>query len=171
MSKGKAGNVKEDNHKKIQGDKGKATYPVGYKKPPQRTQFKPGQSGNAKGRPKKRATVTGVVEKQLQRTVLVNVGGKVQRMSMLAVIAMKQISLAANGNHKAAALVFDQVKPAESTQNDNLPDLLQQFRAIHASRTTADLIRSQSVEPELDSTTDSGSSPKDKDDTDDKEKH
>ena len=28
------------------------TYPIGYKKPPRDTQFKPGQSGNFKGRPK-----------------------------------------------------------------------------------------------------------------------
>ncbi len=30
----------------------KANYKVGYKKPPKHTQFKPGQSGNPKGRPK-----------------------------------------------------------------------------------------------------------------------
>src|ERR1700758_809031 len=31
-------------------------YPVGYKKPPKHTQFKPGQSGNPNGRPRKVAT-------------------------------------------------------------------------------------------------------------------
>ena len=31
----------------------KDNYDVGYKKPPKNTQFKPGQSGNPKGRPKK----------------------------------------------------------------------------------------------------------------------
>ena len=30
-----------------------STYTVGYKKPPRRTQFKPGQSGNISGRAKK----------------------------------------------------------------------------------------------------------------------
>ncbi|MEE1656743.1 DUF5681 domain-containing protein [Microvirga sp. CF3062] len=30
-----------------------ATYPVGYGKPPKATQFKPGQSGNPNGRPRK----------------------------------------------------------------------------------------------------------------------
>ena len=31
-------------------------YPVGYRKTPKHTQFKPGQSGNPKGRPRKSTT-------------------------------------------------------------------------------------------------------------------
>jgi hypothetical protein len=140
--------------------KDNSDYPVGYKKPPLHTQFKPGQSGNTKGRPKKRATITDVVEELLRRIVSVNIDGKVWRITMMEAIALTHISKAAKGDHKSAILVLNQLKPAESAQNDNLPDLLQQFRTINASRKTSDRIPPQSGEPERDSTTPSDALPK-----------
>jgi hypothetical protein len=47
----------------------KSDYPVGYKKPPRDTQFKPGQSENRKGRPKRSATFADVLSKQLRKQV------------------------------------------------------------------------------------------------------
>ena len=41
-----------DSKNKADGDEADDEYDVGYKKPPKRTQFKPGQSGNPRGRPK-----------------------------------------------------------------------------------------------------------------------
>jgi hypothetical protein len=107
-------------------------FPGGYKKPPRHTQFKPGQSGNAKGRPKRSTAPADVVRKQVRKIASVTVGGKVQKMSMLEIIAMKQISQAASGDHKSALLVFGALKANESDQNNNLPELLQQFRTLHA---------------------------------------
>ena len=39
------------------GSMKKKDYEIGYKKPPKHTQFKPGQSGNPKGRPQKPQTI------------------------------------------------------------------------------------------------------------------
>jgi hypothetical protein len=114
---------------------------VGYKKPPRRTQFKPGQSGNPKGRPKKTSTLTGVFSKHVKKRVMITMGEKVQTVALLDAIAMKHISKAANGDHKSTALVFDALKPLENDQDNNIPELLQQFRAIHASRVAADQAR------------------------------
>ena len=53
---------------------------VGYGKPPKEHQFKPGQSGNIKGRPKsKKAGLTDVSE-LLNEPVKVKAGGKVREM-------------------------------------------------------------------------------------------
>jgi hypothetical protein len=112
------------------GDSG---YAVGYKKPPRHTQFKPGHSGNTKGRPKKSTAPTDVLRKQLRTLVNVTAGGKTQRVSILEAIVMKLASLAASGDYKSIALVLTALKPNEGDQDNNLPELLQQFRAIHAS--------------------------------------
>jgi hypothetical protein len=57
-------------------DNSKSDYPVGYKKPPRHTQFKPGQSGNPRGRPKQSATFADVLTKQLRKKVTVTMGAE-----------------------------------------------------------------------------------------------
>ena len=43
----------------------KADYEVGYGKPPQHTRFKPGQSGNARGRPRKSKELNKLIQAEL----------------------------------------------------------------------------------------------------------
>lgn len=56
-------------------------YEIGYAKPPTHTQFKPGQSGNKKGRPKGSKNVATILEEALSKTVIVRDGDKVRRIS------------------------------------------------------------------------------------------
>jgi hypothetical protein len=51
-------------------------YSVGFMKPPRHTQFKPGQSGNPHGRPKKTDTVADVLRKELNSRITVVKDGK-----------------------------------------------------------------------------------------------
>jgi hypothetical protein len=124
--------------KKDKGQKDKQDYPVGYKKPPEHTRFQPGQSGNAKGRPKKAATVTEIVSRQLRRTVTVNDGHKTRQIPLVDAILMTHISKAAKGDHRSTALVLGALKVSETDPNNNLPDLLHQFRAIYEARLDSD---------------------------------
>jgi hypothetical protein len=57
-------------------DKGKPDYKVGYGKPPKRTRFRPGQSGNPKGRPKGVRNFSTDVQRALRRRVRINLGGR-----------------------------------------------------------------------------------------------
>jgi hypothetical protein len=123
----------------------KFDYPVGYKKPPRDTQFKPGQSGNRKGRPKRSATFADVLSKQLRKQVKVTMGNKAQNISMFEAIAIKHVSQAANGDPKSTAIVLNSLKPFENDENNNLPELLRQFRAIHASK-----VVDKSIAPQID---------------------
>jgi len=46
-------------------DQDGSEYSIGFKKPPKHARFKPGQSGNPKGRPKKTDTMADVLQKSL----------------------------------------------------------------------------------------------------------
>src|ERR1039458_7972946 len=59
-------------HSMVKNDE--TTYAVGYGKPPRHTQFKPGQSGNATGRPKKAKTLDDVLYEEFNRFVTITEG-------------------------------------------------------------------------------------------------
>ena len=109
-------------------------YTVGYKKPPLHTQFKPGQSGNVKGRPKKSTSLVDAFLKELRTPVAITEGTKTKRMQKTEVIAKQITNMAAKGDPKATALLLNALKRAENGQGDNLHELLQEFReksALH----------------------------------------
>lgn len=59
---------------------------VGYKRPPRHSQFKPGKSGNPKGRPKRSTDTAEILRRVLTEKIAVTVGGK--RISMTKLDAM-----------------------------------------------------------------------------------
>jgi hypothetical protein len=65
---------------------------VGYGRPPDATKFKPGQSGNPKGRPKGSKNLATLALKHLQSMVTVRKNGRVRRMSKLDVGVTKMIN-------------------------------------------------------------------------------
>jgi hypothetical protein len=118
-------------------------YPVGYKQPPRHTQFKPGQSGNPKGRPKKPATLPDVLSKELRTRVPIVNNGKRKKVSMLEAIVKQHLNKAANGDAKAAAMVLNHIKENRLDVGDNLSELVQEFRAVHDRHEAADRDRSE----------------------------
>ena len=50
-------------------------YEVGYKKPPEHSRWKPGQSGNPKGRPKKVKDFEKLLDIELSQTLRITEGG------------------------------------------------------------------------------------------------
>lgn len=107
---------------------------IGYKKPPKHTQFKPGQSGNPNGRPKKQTRFSDFIAKDTSRKISMRVGDEEQRVSVLRAIGMQQIKLALSGNHKATALILNALKGSDQDPNNHLPELLSEFRSINARR-------------------------------------
>lgn len=54
---------------------------VGYGKPPAHTRFKPGQSGNAKGRPPAVPSAAASIEQSLCKPVTIHIGGRRVKVS------------------------------------------------------------------------------------------
>jgi hypothetical protein len=63
-----------------------AEHAVGYGRPPKATQFKKGQSGNPRGRPKGSRPVGAVLQQILGRRIAVTENGRTRRVPMLEVI-------------------------------------------------------------------------------------
>jgi hypothetical protein len=112
-------------------------FPAGYKNPPRHTRFKPGQSGNPNGRPRKKVTLAESIERELNTRITVNEGGKQRRITKLDAIAKQQTNKAVNGDLKAAALLMKAIEPRESDTKDNLSPMLHAMRAIHAKHEVA----------------------------------
>jgi hypothetical protein len=81
-------------------------YVVGKGRPPTGTRWKPGQSGNPKGRPKGVKNMMTYFHEALSRKIDVKVGGKIRRMSAREGIAMNTTNLALKGDVKIILLVL-----------------------------------------------------------------
>jgi hypothetical protein len=88
---------------------------VGYGNPPEHSRFKPGQSGNPKGRPKRKVTPLSLLEAALARQVTVRVGGVPKHMSALEASFLNLSNKAASGDLKALALIMS-LRPALERQ-------------------------------------------------------
>jgi Family of unknown function (DUF5681) len=95
-------------------DDGNSNYPVGYKKPPRHTQFKAGQSGNAKGRPKGTQNFASVFEQELRTTIPVTENGQRKRISKRMAIAKQAVNKAAAGDHKAITTILNEARINDS---------------------------------------------------------
>ena len=102
--------------------KPKPDYEVGYGRPPKSTQFKPGQSGNPKGRKRKPKSLQAQMQAVLSRKVPINEGGIVKRLPMQQVILRNLASKAAKGDLNAAKFVFTLLHSPEHAVTDTIDE-------------------------------------------------
>lgn len=74
---------------------------VGYKKPPRRTRFKPGQSGNPRGRPRKKESLHDRLSGVILKQIVVRRGGKKEKMTQLEALLHSQLLKATQGDTRA----------------------------------------------------------------------
>ena len=91
---------------------------AGYGRPPRAQQFKPGQSGNPKGRPQGSKNEATILRNLLNRKIQMRQDGKVRMISILEAMLMKFADEALKGNPKAAAFLLNRYAPMESTGAD-----------------------------------------------------
>src|SRR6516165_10143992 len=75
---------------------------VGYGRPPVQTRFKPGRSGNPKGRPRNSRNLRNIIQDALTTRIVLRQGQGKRSISKLEGIVLRQIEGALKGNEKAA---------------------------------------------------------------------
>lgn len=98
-------------------------YEVGYGKPPVGRRFKPGRSGNPKGRPKGDQNFRTLFALELSERVPVKEQGRRRKMSRRRVIVKRSVGEAMAGNPKHLAIVLAQ-DPLSAQVLDEVSDAL-----------------------------------------------
>lgn len=101
-------------------------YDVGYGKPPTHSQFKPGQSGNPKGRPKGSKSLATLIEAELDRTIVVDEGTGPKKITRREALVKQTVGKAIKGDPKALQFLLSLDKsraPEPDEQVDGLSDV------------------------------------------------
>ncbi|MDP1027101.1 DUF5681 domain-containing protein [Sphingomonas sp. KR1UV-12] len=100
----------------VQPASSEAAYEVGYGKPPVARRFKPGQSGNPRGRPKGSKNLDTMVREILDERITVNTPTGPKRVPRIEVLLRKSIEVAAKGNPRMVEQVLRQYAAAYAAQ-------------------------------------------------------
>ena len=74
------------------------TYDVGFGKPPKRTRFPRGVSGNPKGRPKGKQNLSTILEQTLQEMVVIEENGMRRTVTKIQAAVMQLVNKATSGD-------------------------------------------------------------------------
>jgi hypothetical protein len=84
----------------------KGDYEIGYGRPPERTRFKPGQSGNPNGRPVGRPSAKTTVARVINEKVSVREGQKTRNITKLEAMVQAHALKAIKGDARSASIVI-----------------------------------------------------------------
>ena len=76
-------------------------YEIGYRRPPKSGQFKKGQSGNPKGRPKGSNNFLTLLDQELEQPIVVNENGKKKTLTRMQAMVKRVVAGALQGDQKA----------------------------------------------------------------------
>ncbi|MEP2980424.1 MAG: DUF5681 domain-containing protein [Lentilitoribacter sp.] len=93
-------------------------YQIGHGKPPKSTQFKKGQSGNKKGRPKGSRNTDTIVNDLLNKKMQIRENGKQRNISTREAMIVAQLQKALKGDLKALHFLLNNFNGAE-LDNEN----------------------------------------------------
>jgi hypothetical protein len=83
---------------------------VGYGKPPRHSRFKPGQSGNPKGRAKNIKNFANILKEELETLVEVTENGRRRKLSKGRLAIKGLVLKAVKGDHRAVSEIFRQME-------------------------------------------------------------
>jgi Family of unknown function (DUF5681) len=89
-------------------------YEIGYGKPPKKHQFKPGQSGNRRGRPKGTKNTATLLREILDRKIELRTAGSKRKITLREAILTRLTERALKGDTKSAAFLLQGYDGAET---------------------------------------------------------
>ena len=125
-------------HRKTRKGQPRRDYDVGYGRPPEATQFKPGQSGNPKGRPKGAKSAARMARDALDRLMTVVEDGAKRKITARQLAFRNLAEKAAAGDPKALAFLLAHEEDARAlepgstraaTPNQNDAEIISAFLA------------------------------------------
>jgi hypothetical protein len=139
-----------------------ADYEVGYRRPPEHSRFRPGQSGNPAGRRKGVRNLMTDVQRTLRVPVKVTEGGRTRKISTQEGLLMRLREKGLQGNARSLDRLLElaqrynnegEIGPAQALSADD-----QGILAAYAAEVAATVMTSQTAEPAGDRATDLPSS-------------
>lgn len=98
--------------------KNSENYEVGYKRPPKHSRFKPGQSGNPKGRRKDDRSFDAFLNEELEAKIAgTDENGKKIILSKGQAVAMKLVNSALKGDQRSMSLLMRQLEKQERKES------------------------------------------------------
>ena len=95
---------------------------VGYGRPPKHSRFKPGHSGNPRGRPKGPKRLIDAVEASLSEKVTVNENGSRRQIAKREAIAKQLVNKAASGDLAAIKLLSQLMNKTHDQNGPSVTD-------------------------------------------------
>ena len=91
----------------------KRDYEIGYGKPPRHTRFKPGQSGNPRGRPSGSKNLKMLLGDALNEPVVIAENGGRRRVSKREAIVAQLVNRSATADWRAVKILLDILRDLE----------------------------------------------------------
>jgi hypothetical protein len=104
------------------------SYAVGYGRPPKKARFKPGQSGNPRGRPKGSQNVKTKLKTIYMAKIRMHVGEKRCRVTWLEALHLKQLERGIKGSERATQAAIANAKALGLLDEVETEDLSHHFR-------------------------------------------
>src|ERR1700722_19513074 len=95
-----------------------------YQRPPPKGQFKPGQSGNLRGRPKGSKNIRTYVNEHLSKKIQIIEGGKTRKAPRAEAIAIQLVNQAAKGEPKGLAAIISLTREFDAAVGELRPNVL-----------------------------------------------
>ncbi len=117
-------------------------YSVGYRRPPQHSQFKKGQSGNRNGRPRRPKSLVANILREMDAKVTINESGRTRSITKREAIAKRVVNSAVSGDIKAIESLAKSeranppIEPFEVVEADDA--VLKKFLSRKLNRRTGD---------------------------------
>ena len=107
-----------------------ADYAVGYGRPPRQHQFKSGQSGNPRGRPKGVRSEDDILAKLLNRKIPIQDRGRVRHVSVLEAAYYRVAQNALKGDLKAMNFLMNRKAAVAQTRSGETPEMNEDDRVV-----------------------------------------
>jgi hypothetical protein len=103
---------------------------VGYGRPPAATRWRPGRSGNPRGRPKGARNLSAVIASALGEKVQATENGRARRISKLEAAVKQLVNRAATGDPRATQMLIGLAQAHEARPTERATERLDESDAV-----------------------------------------